>query len=70
MSTQGKLNDITTSLAQVAKLLPNRRLSVSRGAVEATGDVISYNLSTVPGMSGSCVVFQGKAIGQTQCTNG
>jgi len=70
MSTQGKLNDITTSLARVAKLLPNRRLSVSRGTVEATGDIVSYNLSTVPGMSGSCVVYQGKAIGLTHCTYG
>ena len=70
MSTQGKLNDITTSLARVAKLLPNRRLSVSRGTVEATGDIISYNLSTVPGMSGSCVVYQGKAIGLTHRLHG
>jgi len=63
MSTQGKLNDINSSLATVETLLPNMTLSISRGGVESTGDIISYNLSTVPGMSGSCVIYQGKAIG-------
>jgi V8-like Glu-specific endopeptidase len=63
MKTQGDLKDIEKSLVTVEKLLPKRTLSVSRGTIETAGSLISYDLSTVPGMSGSCVVYQGKAIG-------
>ena len=63
MRTQGSLRDIDESLATVEKLLPKRTLSISRGAVVKTGAIISYNLSTVPGMSGACVLYEGRVIG-------
>lgn len=67
MRTQGKLQDIDENLAAVEKLLPKRTLSISRGMVEEAGNIVSYNLSTVPGMSGACVVYKGKAIGIFPC---
>jgi V8-like Glu-specific endopeptidase len=67
MRTQGTLRDIDANLATVQKLLPKRTLSISRGTVEGAGTVISYKLSTVPGMSGACVVYKGRAIGILQC---
>lgn len=63
MRTQGNLQDIEESLAIVEKLLPKQTPSISRGTVVNTGAMISYNLSTVPGMSGACVVYEGKVIG-------
>ena len=58
------LNDIDRSVATLQKLLPSRTIVTSRGTVrECTGTLIKYNLSTVPGMSGSCVLYQGKLIG-------
>jgi V8-like Glu-specific endopeptidase len=47
-------------------LLPTGHLTVSRGVVDSTqtaGSAISYELSTCPGMSGSCVLYKGKVIG-------
>ena len=58
-----KLNDIDRSLDEVQKLLPKRTLTASRGVVQSSGSIITYTLSTVPGMSGSCVLYEGKVIG-------
>jgi len=45
-------------------MLPIRNLVISRGTViECTKTRVSYRLSTVPGMSGSCVLYQGTLIG-------
>lgn len=57
------VNDVDESLNAAAKLLPKRTLTVSRGTVQSIGSTVSYNLSTCPGMSGSCVLHRGKVIG-------
>ena len=59
-----QLKSIERSLETIQKLLPIRKLAVSRGTVqECTATLVKYKLSTVPGMSGSCVLHQGKLIG-------
>ena len=44
-------------------LFPIYRMLVSYGTIEATGNELTYAASTVIGMSGAPVVFQGQAIG-------
>jgi hypothetical protein len=45
-------------------LLPTRKLVVSRGIVaESRTDITLYNISTCPGLSGSCLIFNGKVHG-------
>jgi V8-like Glu-specific endopeptidase len=46
-------------------LLPTRQLVITRGVVAHTGyaDMTSYNISTCPGLSGSCLMHQGKVHG-------
>jgi V8-like Glu-specific endopeptidase len=63
MRTQDRVNDIDESLKEVEKLLPKRTLTVTRGTVKSSGSIVTYNLSTCPGMSGSCVLYKGKVIG-------
>lgn len=58
-----QVNDIDESLKAVEKLLPKRTLTVTRGTVKSVGPTVEYNLSTCPGMSGSCVLHKGKVIG-------
>ena len=58
-----QVNDIDESLKAVEKLLPRRTLTVTRGTVKSAGPIVEYNLSTCPGMSGSCVLHKGKVIG-------
>jgi V8-like Glu-specific endopeptidase len=58
------IHDFNETIETVRKLLPDRTLTISRGYIEKTGDnLISYNVSTVPGMSGSCLLYKGKVIG-------
>lgn len=46
------------------ELLPTRHLVVTRGVVaHNSGFLTSYHLSTCPGLSGSCVMFEGKVRG-------
>lgn len=51
------------SVDEASKLLPMHRLAVSRGHVTKSNSTISYYLSSVRGMSGSCVLHGGKAYG-------
>lgn len=58
------INDINETIKTVRKLLPDMTLTISRGSVESIGgNLITYNVSTVPGMSGSCLLFEGRVIG-------
>jgi len=58
------IHDIDETIKTVRKLLPDMTLTISRGTVETTGgNIIPYNVSTVPGMSGSCLLYEGKVIG-------
>lgn len=46
------------------RLLPWRHLVISEGmVVDTTGPLTSYKISTCRGMSGSCLVYRGKAYG-------
>jgi hypothetical protein len=58
------LTDIDKGFEAAKKLLPEGDLTITRGTVQSVGNLISYKLSTVQGMSGSCVVYQGRAIGE------
>jgi V8-like Glu-specific endopeptidase len=58
------INDLDETIKTVRKLLPYRTLTISRGTIKTVGKgYITYNVSTVPGMSGSCLVYEGKVIG-------
>ena len=58
------IKDIDETIKTVRKLLPYRTLTISRGIIKSIGKSdITYQVSTVPGMSGSCLVYQGKVIG-------
>jgi len=60
-----ELVSIERGLETIQKLLPSQKLAISRGTVqECTETLVKYKLSTVPGMSGSCVLHQGKLIGK------
>lgn len=63
MRTQAGIKNADESLVATAKLLPIRTLTVSSGTVQSTGAMATYKLSTCPGMSGSCVIYNGKVIG-------
>lgn len=45
------------------KLLPLRHLTVSRGNVLTSNSTVTYYLSSVRGMSGSCLLKGGKVYG-------
>lgn len=62
MRTQ-KVKDVDQSLEAVAKLLPRRTLTVTRGVLKGIRKTVTYDISTCPGMSGSCVLCKGKVIG-------
>jgi V8-like Glu-specific endopeptidase len=62
MKTQ-KVKDVDQSLDAVAKLLPRRTLTVTRGVLKSISTTVAYDLSTCPGMSGSCVLYKGNVIG-------
>lgn len=51
---------------EAMRLLPNGRLTVTRGTTEAGSDTLPYHISTCPGMGGSCVLYNGDVIGKTQ----
>lgn len=58
-----QLNDLPSALEAIKTLLPKHSLTVSRGTIEKAGAMISYQVSTIPGMSGSCLHHQGKVVG-------
>ena len=59
------LNDSNKGQRDAESLLPRGHLTVTRGvAHESIGSVFRYNISTCPGMSGGCVLFNGKVIGE------
>ena len=62
------LNDSEASEASSKVLLPTNTLVVTRGTVEKTdaantNGLISYKVSTCHGMSGSCLLYEGKVYG-------
>ena len=63
MRTQAGIKNADESLQATAKLLPIRTLTVSSGTVQSSGAMVTYQLTTCPGMSGSCVLYNGRVIG-------
>jgi hypothetical protein len=60
------IGDVNASRTAAEILFPPQRLTFTSGTVEKTGTTISYNLSTMPGMSGGCVLYKGAAVGNNQ----
>ena len=59
------LADVSKNKASGEVLLPPRQLVVTRGIVaHNSGSLVSYTISTCPGLSGSCVMFEGKVHGK------
>ena len=63
----GNINDLARTLETVNTLLPKMTLTISRGTINSctVTNYITYNVSTVPGMSGSCLLYEGKVIGRS-----
>jgi V8-like Glu-specific endopeptidase len=60
----GSLKDYNESMKEVEIMLPPKTLTVSRGVVEAIENgCIRYKLSTLCGMSGACLMYDGKIYG-------
>jgi V8-like Glu-specific endopeptidase len=69
---QNDLNDSEASEASSKILLPTNTLVVTRGTVEKTdvdNGLISYKVSTCHGMSGSCLLYEGKVYGNIPCND-
>lgn len=60
------IGDVNASRTAAEILFPAQRLTITSGTVEKVGTTISYNLSTMPGMSGGCVLYNGTAVGNNQ----
>jgi V8-like Glu-specific endopeptidase len=61
------VTDFDKGQKEAERLLPKGHLTVTRGTLEALGPVLSYNVSTCPGMSGSCVLYKGAVVGNIYC---
>lgn len=63
IGSQPAIKDPDKGMAAAEILFPTRHLTVSQGTVTETGDIISYRLSSCPGMSGACVLYNDKVVG-------
>jgi hypothetical protein len=57
------IGDIESNRRTTEEMFPAQRMTISSGPVTAVGKTISYRLSTVHGMSGGCVLYNGYAVG-------
>ena len=57
------LQDAATARRATDKMFPAHRLTITSGSVESAGSMISYRLSTFPGLSGAPVLHNGAVIG-------
>ena len=64
LSHSGLAKPFQEHIASADTLLPAQTLTVTRGTIETVGSTISYRISTCPGMSGSCLLYKGKAFGK------
>ena len=63
----GLTDDDFKARGDAEALLPTGHLTLSRGVCrESLQHIIRYNISTCPGMSGGCVLLDGKAIGMAR----
>ena len=67
---KGCLTDYDKSMEEAKLMLRPKTLTVSRGTVEAIGNgSIRYRLSSISGMSGACVMFNGMIYGSSKHVN-
>jgi hypothetical protein len=64
INTHGMLINPDKSREEILFLFQNGHLTVTRGTVETAQRTISYQISTCPGLSGSCVLYKGFVIGE------
>lgn len=57
------INDAEDGRRKTADMFPAQRMTITSGPVNQVTSTISYKLSTIPGMSGGCVLHDGKVIG-------
>jgi len=67
IEAQPGLTNITQREQDAKNLFPAGSLLVTRGTVEDSDETMSYQISTCPGMGGSCVLYQGSVIGKNSC---
>jgi hypothetical protein len=63
IGNQTAIKDKDEGLAAAGRLFPTRQVTVSQGFVTENGELISYRLSSCPGMSGACLLYNGKVVG-------
>jgi len=62
----GLVDDEDKAQSDAKALLPRGRLTLSRGVTrENLQHIVRYNVSTCPGMSGGCVLLDGKVVGMS-----
>jgi hypothetical protein len=65
-SRHPSVTDPDSDIEVVKQLLPRRKLTVSEGKVSEIKDGCArHGVSTIPGMSGGCLVYQGQVCGKS-----
>jgi V8-like Glu-specific endopeptidase len=60
------LRTLKTRQEEAERLFQKGSLTVTRGMTKVVGNTITYNISTCPGMGGSCVLYKGYLIGENR----
>lgn len=64
---KGELNRYHASMQEAGQMLPAKTLTVTRGPVEEVDNgMIRYKISTLPGLSGACLMYKGKVYGSSR----
>jgi hypothetical protein len=63
IGSQTAIKDKDQGLAAAGILFPPRKVTATQGLVTENGELISYRLSSCPGMSGGCLLYNGKVVG-------
>ena len=57
------VSDAGKCLRKAMQMFPKGDLFVTRGVIRSVGATMTYKMSTCPGLSGSCILYKGAAIG-------
>lgn len=60
---EGLVQNVESSRRATDTMFPAQRMTITSGFVESVGTMISYKLSTIPGMSGAPVLHNDDAVG-------
>jgi hypothetical protein len=67
----GELNRYDVSMKEARQMLPAKMLTVTRGPVEEVDNgIIRHKISTLPGLSGACLMYKGKVYGSSRFLKG